>query len=117
MELELSGMEDGPPSGMVAAERLQCLREHQSAWAKLRYSQSHVIQMERGNVWELYGNVLAQGRGPRSLAFYQIPSAIRGIEAKSWVVENLGVDVRDFGMDPAEDLLVFIARLNLGYVQ
>ncbi|KAK7694783.1 hypothetical protein QCA50_001971 [Cerrena zonata] len=117
VELVLSGMEDGPRGGMVAAERLQCLREHQSAWGELRFSQSHMIEKENGSTWELYGNVLAQGKNHRSIAFYQLPSAIRGIEAKSWEVQNLDTDVRDFGMDPAEDLLVFVEKMDARYVK
>lgn len=64
--------------------------------------------MSRGQVWELYGNVLAQARGPRSLAFVQLPSEIRGIVEKEWVIPDVGFKIRDFGMDPAQDLLVLI---------
>lgn len=111
MELALCGMEDGPPGSMVPAERLECLREHQDAWGHLRFTQTSNIDMQSGNVWELYGNVLSQGKNRRSLAFHQLASVIRGIEDRSWSLDDLDVEIRDFGMDPAQNLLVLIESL------
>ena len=62
----------------------------------------------QGGVWELYGNVLAQAQGERTLHFKQIPSAIRGIQGTEWTIPDVGCKMRDFGMDPAQDLLVVI---------
>lgn len=65
--------------------------------------------MHKGGVWELYGGVLAQAfSGHRKLGFTQLPSVIRGIEEKQWVIEDVGVKIRDFGMDPAQDLLIVL---------
>ena len=109
-------MEDGPPSGMVPHERFQCLQEHQTAWSKLQFSLSTTVKMEKGSVWELYGNVLAQGKGKRSLVFYQIPSPIRGIESKTWTVQ-VDEAIRDFAMDPTEELLIIVERSSAKCVQ
>lgn len=61
-----------------------------------------------GQTWELYGGVLAQGPDSSSLTFRQLPSELRGIEEKEWMISDIGFNIRDFGMDPAQDLLVAI---------
>ncbi|OJT10824.1 hypothetical protein TRAPUB_12693 [Trametes pubescens] len=108
IELAAAGMEDGPPSTLTSAERLRVLKAHQEAWDKLAWTSREEVPMHQGGVWELYGGVLAQGDGSRTLAFKQLPSAIRGIEEREWRIEDVGVNIRDFGMDPAQDLLVVI---------
>ncbi|KAI0356942.1 hypothetical protein OH77DRAFT_183926 [Trametes cingulata] len=108
IELAVAGMEDGPPSATTAAERLRMLNARQDAWDKLAWTEREEIPMSQGGVWELYGGVLAQGEGSRSLVFKQLPSKIRGIEGRTWRLEDVGVNIRDFGMDPSQDLLVII---------
>ena len=108
VELAVAGMEDGPPSALTPADRLAILRRRQAAWKTLAWTAKQDVPMRAGGVWELYGNVLAQAEGERTLHFAQIPSAIRGIEAREWTVQDVGCTIRDFGMDPAQDLLVVI---------
>ena len=102
------GQEDNPRSTLSPAERLQLLRKHQEAWSSLRPSYEKVIPMLIGQTWELYGGVLAQGPDSSSLKFRQLPSELRGIEEKEWMINDIGFTIRDFGMDPAQDLLVAI---------
>ncbi|KAI0094795.1 hypothetical protein BDY19DRAFT_988597 [Irpex rosettiformis] len=109
IELAIAGLEDGPDSTMILAERLQRLREHQAAWRSLRWRTSRTIDMLRGGVWELYGGVLAQARGRGTLVFEQLPSAIRGITEDQWELVPKGLkSIRDFAMEPAYDLLVLV---------
>ncbi|TCD69894.1 Amino-acid acetyltransferase, mitochondrial [Steccherinum ochraceum] len=110
IELAVDGMEDGPPSALLPAERLQLLRKHRAAWKAMRHTSTHNIPMSGGGVWELYGGVLAQGINPRGLAFTQLPSRLRGIPEKNWTLEDVGFKIRDFGMNPGEDLLVLIVK-------
>lgn len=63
--------------------------------------------MMQGHIWELYGDVFAQSSTPNVLHFRQLPSRYRKIEEKTWRVA-LDIHVRDFTMDPAQDLLVLI---------
>ena len=70
--------------------------------------------MRRGGVWELYGGVLAQAEGESKLVCAQLPSVIRRIEEKEWTIEDVGVKIRDFGMDPAQDLLIIIEHQTEG---
>lgn len=44
----------------------------------------------------------------RSLYFYQLPSLNKGTDRKNWVHSDLGMDVRDFGISPEQDLLVLL---------
>ncbi|RPD61706.1 hypothetical protein L226DRAFT_485162 [Lentinus tigrinus ALCF2SS1-7] len=114
IELALAGMEDGPPSALTPSDRLAILRERQEAWKSLTWKARTEYDMRRGGVWELYGGVLAQADGDRTLVCAQLPSVIRGIEEKVWTVEDVGVKIRDFGMDPAQDLLIIIQHHTEG---
>ncbi|EPT03889.1 hypothetical protein FOMPIDRAFT_74431 [Fomitopsis schrenkii] len=108
LELAKAGQEDGSANTLSPAERLQLLRKHQAAWTSLEHSYEKVVPMVIGQTWELYGGVLAQGPDSSSLTFRQLPSELRGIEEKEWAISDLGFQIRDFGMDPAQDLLVAI---------
>ena len=67
--------------------------------------------MFHGGLWELYGNVLAQITQDRcTLHFKQLASQSRGIEEKGWTVDVSQFRVRDFGIDPAQDLLIILER-------
>ncbi|KAI0082257.1 hypothetical protein K474DRAFT_1703260 [Panus rudis PR-1116 ss-1] len=109
VELAINGLEDGPPSSLGASDRLNLLHQREEAWDRLAYKTMKDVEMHRGEVWELYGGVLAQGQGQRSLHFYRLPSEIRGIEEEHWKLD-LEFAIRDFGMDPTQDLLVVIER-------
>ncbi|KAI0719847.1 hypothetical protein C8T65DRAFT_635381 [Cerioporus squamosus] len=113
VELGAAGMEDGPPSDLTPSARLALLRERQSAWGRLTWRSELSIPMQLGP-WELYGGVLAQKQGGRKLVFQQLPSAIRGIKAKEWELSDVGTDILDFSMDPAQDLLVVAESRELG---
>ncbi|KAF8167746.1 hypothetical protein B0H34DRAFT_682904 [Crassisporium funariophilum] len=99
----------GTPA-VSSASRLETLRKHQSAWENLQWSRELHIPMEDGGLWELCGGVMAQSTPGGMLKFTQLPSDLRAIEEKSWTVgPDLGLHLRDFGMDPSQDLLVLIA--------
>ena len=67
--------------------------------------------MFHGGLWELYGNVLAQiTQDGRTLHFKQLPSQSRAIEEKGWTVDISQFRMRDFGIDPAQDLLIIVER-------
>lgn len=57
----------------------------------------------------MYGGVLAQSDEEGGISFFRLPSDLRSIEEKQW---SLGPSfpclVRDFGMDPSQDLLILI---------
>lgn len=115
IELAIAGMEDGPSSILLHADRLQRLRDREAAWHRLQWTSDKIIPMQPGGVWELYGGVLAQAKSRDTLSFTRLPSEVRGIEEKHWEL-NLPVLVRDFGMEPSLDLLVVIEQLSGRYV-
>ncbi|KAG5653347.1 hypothetical protein H0H81_000969 [Sphagnurus paluster] len=64
--------------------------------------------MSRAGLWELCSGVLAQNNPDKSLTFHRLPSLYRSIEEKEWTLEGFGFPLRDFGMDPSQDLLVLV---------
>ena len=107
IELGLAGHEDGS-SSFDFDSRLTRFRAHQDAWKNFNWTSESVSPMFRSGYWELCGNVHAQTTGElQSLVFTQIPSKLKGIEGKKWQYD-LKFPVRDFSMDPSQDLLVVI---------
>jgi len=67
--------------------------------------------MFHGGLWELYGNVLAQNTPDgHTLHLKQLPSQSRTIEEKNWTVDISQFRIRDFGIDPAQDLLIIVEQ-------
>ncbi|TFK86727.1 hypothetical protein K466DRAFT_492258 [Polyporus arcularius HHB13444] len=104
VELGAAGMEDGPPSNLTPSARLALLRERQAAWRRLAWRSELTFPMGFGP-WELQD---------LNLVLQQLPSAIRGIKAKKWEIPDVGMDMRDFSMDPAQDLLVVVEHTMVG---
>lgn len=100
-------MEDAPPNHLTTLERLEMLREHQKAWKTGSWTALSTIN-SRGHVWELNGGVVGLAAGASSLVFNQLPSKLRGIEAKKWTIDTPDIIIRDFVMDPGLDVLVAV---------
>lgn len=116
IELGAAGMEDGPTSDLAPLARLALLREKQSAWKTLTWKSESTYRMMIGEYWELYGGVLAQEEGGRKLVLQQLPSVIRGIEGRQWEIPDVGTDLVEITMDPAQDLLVLVEEHVVEYV-
>ncbi|KAK7059119.1 Amino-acid acetyltransferase, mitochondrial [Paramarasmius palmivorus] len=110
IELSISLKQDGEHSTLPTVDKLKALRNHQRAWDRLewKYDSNKSIPMAGGGLWELFGNVLAQQDVEGWLMFRQLPSRYRGIEEREWKVKPDISRVRDFGIDPSQDLLVLI---------
>ncbi|KAI0059033.1 hypothetical protein BV25DRAFT_1163921 [Artomyces pyxidatus] len=98
-------MRDGPARHGSTAERLSRLRKYEDAWRKVVWAEEMTIP---GHGWYLYGDVLAKLEA-ETLSFYQLPSKLRGIEARQWEVQ-CGLIRPCFYMDSAQDLLVLVGR-------
>jgi hypothetical protein len=107
--LYASGMVDGPPGRLTTLERLSLLRSYETSWKNLDWNAQTSLPIPDGNLWELYGNVWAHSIGADSIDFVQIPSRLRGIPLRQWTLK-LDSPMRDFTMDPSQDLLVTIGR-------
>ena len=103
-------MQNGPPSMISTGDRLATLRVYQNAWNEFVWSGKENVSMSTdiADSWELYGNVLAQSEGMRTVHFKQISSAIRGIDGAAWTIPDVGCNITEIGLDPAQDLLVII---------
>lgn len=126
-------MVNGPPSAHspafnTASERLARLRQYQSRWKHLERTRETTVRCVRGGIWELAGGVLAQGvassassadfvngqtvvrREVRKLVFTRLPSATRSGcgKVREWTHGAYDFAIRDFTMDPEQDLLVLL---------
>ncbi|EPQ55952.1 hypothetical protein GLOTRDRAFT_138664 [Gloeophyllum trabeum ATCC 11539] len=110
IELAVAGMEDGPTSAISVSERLQRLKNYTEAWKTMSFSPEVETVTLTGNLWELCGGVLglSDRAKPATLMFRKLPAIARGIEGKEWTIEDVGFPIRDFKMDPSQDLLVMI---------
>ena len=104
-------MEDNPLSTLTRAEKLPLLRQYEKAWDNFTmeggpYTRQMTPILD-GPAWELAGGVIAQSAGPTSVEFTQLPSTVRGITEKVWKID-LDFDLRDFTIDPGQDLLVAV---------
>ncbi|TFK30802.1 hypothetical protein FA15DRAFT_677031 [Coprinopsis marcescibilis] len=110
IELHACGAVNASSSRLDIATRLKRIQAFQKSWGELTFKTKSTIKMSRGGLWELFGGVLAQKtqKGRSGFDFYRFPSSIRGIEEKKWNVPSPGFPVRDFCMDPGQDLLVLL---------
>ncbi|KAF9015535.1 hypothetical protein BDQ17DRAFT_1395802 [Cyathus striatus] len=112
IELAVSGSEDGESSNnnLSIAERLQLLKKYQNAWDTELWHDEIKISMQRGGLWELYGNILAQNSTRGDLSFVQLPSKLRSIKQQQWVYsqETFKFNIRDFTVDASQDLIALI---------
>ncbi|CUA73758.1 hypothetical protein RSOLAG22IIIB_01275 [Rhizoctonia solani] len=114
-----------PPSNprhdILYPEKLRLMKEHQKRWKSTSWTQVDTYPLKKRNsnsissTYDFYGGVYAQGFSlsgvgthTRHLDLYQLPSVNRGTPWKQWSFEDLGVDVRDFVMQPDYDLLVLL---------
>ena len=108
-------MVDGPPGGLTPFERLELLRSYEASWKNIEWSEHNTIHYPQGLAWEFYGNVWAHSRGSDAIEFVQLPSRLRGIPMRQWTL-TFDFAVRDFSMDPSQDLLVTIENNFRKYV-
>ncbi|EPQ50264.1 hypothetical protein GLOTRDRAFT_141571 [Gloeophyllum trabeum ATCC 11539] len=107
IELAKHGMENGPSTRISIPARLQRLRTHAEAWKTLNFESVEELSMSAMDDWELTDGVLARGYGPHMLQFNELPGHSRGIPAAAWVL-RFEFPVRNFRMDPSQDLLILI---------
>ncbi|GAB1523979.1 hypothetical protein RhiTH_007131 [Rhizoctonia solani] len=109
-----------PRRDLLSTEKVQLLKQHQKRWKSTSWTQVDVYPLKKRNLngdtstYDYCGGVYAQGSSfpggqyTRRLDLYQIPSVNKGIPWKQWSFDDLGVDTRDFVMQPEYDLLVLL---------
>ncbi|KAH8112781.1 hypothetical protein DFH11DRAFT_1689697 [Phellopilus nigrolimitatus] len=123
VELGVTGMVDGPPfpyAPFTTDERLTRLRLYQARWKHLKQTRVQSVRFAKGAVWELVSGVLAQGvttehdeltgaSEMRKLSFTKLPVGARAsTKTQEWSHENYEFPIRDFTLDPTQDLLVLV---------
>ncbi|KAG9015097.1 hypothetical protein FRB94_004216 [Tulasnella sp. JGI-2019a] len=128
LALDLSGYVDGPSTSKISTvDRYNRLQHHDEAWRTVTWRQHNEYTIDhRASTYELYGGVYAQGlEGPgtnefnprpitRGMELIEFPSLLRNQPVgHTWTIPDLGVDTKDFGMDPDKNLLVLLERVPL----
>lgn len=110
IELAIAGLEDNIEHPLRERTKRPLLRDYQDTWARVphltqRQSNTSTVSFEEGPAWELSGGVLGQSVGQKKLRFHRLGSKLSGVTPLAWAVD-VDYDVRDFTMDPAQDLVV-----------
>jgi len=115
IELQVAGLMDGDPSSskIPLAERRAQLKSVEHNWDHLQFRTKKTIPKASTGLYELIGGMLAFGGREdhhhiRGLTFIDLPSAVRNTTDRVWKHIDLEIDIRDFTMDPVQDLLVLI---------
>ena len=98
--------------------RLEILRECENAWKRLEWK--HRCSLSIRNEWtlEFINGVLGcasspQGAHAQSIDFFELPSvdSPSGEVTRAWTHNMGNLSVIDFAIDPAQDLLVLVAKV------
>jgi hypothetical protein len=101
-------------SNIPCNTRLKSLHNREHNWGNLSYRDKHKISLlPTGCVYEFVGDVYANGRetdrlSTGSISFYSLPSSASDSERR-WTHHTENLNIVDFTMDPAQDLLVLVA--------
>lgn len=106
---------DTGQSDLTVKDRLDLLHRFEKNWTTLDFVSNHKFVKRNSYTWELVQGVLAFGFGrtwnhPCGIDFTELPSSIRGTTGRTWRHDDLGVNIRDFTIDPGQDLVVIIER-------
>ena len=93
-------------SSLTSATLLRTLQDHVHAWQNLKWLETR-ISIPRGFTYELSHGVYGIG-SERSLTFIELPSRVRGTELHTWELKETAFDVKDFTMDPTQNLLALL---------
>lgn len=107
MELGANGMET-TASTLSSAELLQKLRDHLKAWEQLNWKKYQVIStgnFSECRAYELVAGTFATSNGSDLLVIW-LPSPTH--DGHVLRHETIGLSIRDFAIDPTEDIIVFL---------
>ncbi|KAI0690124.1 hypothetical protein BC835DRAFT_203332 [Cytidiella melzeri] len=113
-ECELANVELNPFRRTAPlADVIKSLQERDEAWKTLRWTSSiSVPVLQRGGESGLDANVqgrdcgiLGQVTADNRLVFTQIPSKVRNIQERTWIVDGLPFAVTQFALDERQGLL------------
>ena len=113
IELAVDGLVDGPPGGPIptTAARLDQLLERRAAWRGLHPRRRAAVALpghchEYDLVGGLFAKALEEFGAARRLAGSWLPSSVAA--ETRLVVDDLGVRIKDFALDTAQDLIALL---------
>ncbi|KAI0631438.1 senescence-associated protein-domain-containing protein [Trametes polyzona] len=121
IELFADGLVDGVGCPLPVAERYNLLLERRRRWRRLKWkSIEHFSAPGMCQAYELVDGVFATSKGigfsgSRHLALTWLPTATS--EARRIERDDLGFSMRDFAMDPSQDLIAFVLADEPGHHQ
>lgn len=116
-------MEDGPNTFLTTSEKISQLRQYLSAWRELEWADTEPVPLgdPTSNFFDMAGGVMAQvvddeETNKRLFKFTQLPSRLRHVDERSWLIPCPPFEPRAFAMCPLQDLLVLVELSNPLYV-
>jgi hypothetical protein len=113
VELGLNHMIDGPriPGSKPIAERLELLRYQRRRWQKLDWSKQNIKAMEgRFSAYEFvdgaFATLMWTSPDANRLNLTFLPSRDKEVASIEW--DGLGFPVKDFAIDPSQDLMMLM---------
>ncbi|KAF8591366.1 hypothetical protein K439DRAFT_1627078 [Ramaria rubella] len=133
IELTANGLVSCPGSNFSSATSLHRLKEQQDAWRRCEWKEECVIQLSTGcRTYELRNGIWAFGQSDvtqdstlppdytSTITCFRLPSGTtckeKETDVSQWSLENLGMSIRDFTMDPLVDLLALVEQTVDGTV-
>lgn len=119
LDLARSGLVQSKEIGLRPAESLELLRSYTERWASLTPLATYSIFLsEPSYAYELVDGIFAKAmptdatwdiQSPsRTLTFYTLPTARSNGVWSQKVIKDLGCNIKDFAIDPGQDLLVLL---------
>ncbi|KAF8830480.1 hypothetical protein HHX47_DHR2000810 [Lentinula edodes] len=113
IELARCRMKPAPTSKLPISSRLRILRDRENSWRTFSPKSQHKLKLNHsGTVYEFAGGVYGIGkeidRRTAYITFYDLHSVMSGAQ-RSITHTFTDVNVIDFTMDPAQDLLVLVS--------
>ncbi|GAW05157.1 hypothetical protein LENED_006997 [Lentinula edodes] len=113
IELARCRMKPAPTSKLPISSRLRILRDRENAWRTFSPKSQHKFKLNHsGTVYEFTGGFYGIGkeidRRTAYITFYDLHSVMSGAQ-RSITHTFTDVNVIDFTMDPAQDLLVLVS--------
>jgi hypothetical protein len=117
IELYLSGMELGN-SSLSVPELLSKLRLYNKAWDGLDFvdEPESSIDLPDFLFWHRDRHIIAfleeTDSRPSRVHVFQIPSALKGIEYKTWILDSFNFRAAELVIDALQDLLILVEIIN-----
>lgn len=111
IDLFSAALEDDPEdTSLVLADRREHLEQYRSRWDRHDQAKQSSVDLPPHTQRVIDGEVLAciqEAAGDKiDVTFVRLPSILRGIEKKHWVVKGLPKNASELKMHPGLDMLV-----------